>query len=91
MTTTQSTPQKAQRDWSDPFNRVLYFSFVALSIYFLVFSKDLGSSMSNLGLALIFDPFKQEVSWNKRPSYQRAWLIFHVSVVFVMLGKVLVG
>lgn len=90
MTTIQTTPKKALRDWSGPFNRVLYFSFVCLAIYFLSVSRDVGSAMSNLGLALIFDPFKQEVSWNKRPTYQKVWLLAHVTVVFILLGITLI-
>gem|GEM_PF-526815 len=89
MTQTHAT-QKTHRDWSGPFNRILYFSFVLLAIYFLVVSKSIGSAMSNLGLALIFDPFKQEVPWNKRPPYQKIWLLTHLLFVFTLLGILLV-
>jgi len=89
MTMTPSSTQKAQRDWSAPFNLVLYFSFVMLAFYFLAVNKDLSAAMSNMGLALIFDPFKHDVSWAKRPAYQRIWLILHVTIVFVLLSIML--
>ncbi len=61
--------------------KIGYGAFVALSIYFLA-TGQLMSAASNLGIALIFDPFNQEQTWNKRPLYQKAWLIVHVAIVF---------
>lgn len=40
------------------------------------------NAASNLGIALIFDPFNQQKKWNDRPLYQRVWLIVHVMLVF---------
>lgn len=67
------------------FNRVMYGLFVALAIYHLVFRDDLSDAMSTLGIALIFDPFDQNVDWKRRPRYQNVWLIIHVIVVFALL------
>ncbi len=72
-------------DKSTTFNRIMYGAFVLLSIYFLV-TKDIGSAMSNLGIALIFDPFNQKTPFNERALYQRVWLIVHGLAVMVLLG-----
>jgi hypothetical protein len=54
---------------SFPFNRFLYGGFVGMSFYFLFFSRDIGTAMSNLGIALFFDPFDQKITWMNRPLY----------------------
>jgi hypothetical protein len=59
----------------------MYGLFVALSVYFLLANKDVASTMTNLGLALVFDPFDQKVMWANRPLYQRVWLLVHVGLV----------
>lgn len=63
------------------FNRSMYALFVGLSLYFLIGAKDLSTAMTNLGLALVFDPFDQNVMWSNRPLYQRLWLLVHVGFV----------
>jgi hypothetical protein len=82
MTDTKTQP----RDFTDGFNRFMYLLSVALGFYFLIANHDVSSAMSTLGIALIFDPFKHEVPWNARPRYQKAVLLLHVSVVFILLG-----
>lgn len=77
--------QKTATGRSTLFNRALYALFVALSVYFLFFRKDLASAMTNLGLALVFDPFDQSVMWSNRPLYQRVWLLVHVGLVISLL------
>jgi len=72
------------------FSRIMYGTFVLLSIYFLS-TKDIASAMSNLGIGLIFDPFDQKVSWQQRPVYQKMWLIIHVCVVFGLLAIVIIN
>lgn len=71
--------------------RFLYGAFVILGLYYLIFRQDAGSAISNLGIALAFDPFDQRVRWNDRPLYQRVWLIVHLVLVFVVLGIALLG
>ena len=66
-------------------NRFLYGTMVLLGLYFLVIRKDPASAMSNLGIALAFDPFDQNVAWRVRPLYQRGWLVVHVAVVIILL------
>ncbi len=87
MTTTNEHTGKNSRSMT--INRFLYVAFVLLGIYNLVLRGDPADAMSNLGIALIFDPFDQKVSWGNRPTYQRAWLIVHVILVFVLLGVAL--
>jgi hypothetical protein len=67
--------------------KIAYAVFILLSIYFLVKHQYLEAA-SNLGLALIFDPFNQQQKWNDRPLYQRIWLLVHVVIVF---GLFLIG
>lgn len=87
MTTAQENSQP--KDKSLLFNRAMYVAFIAFSSYFLLVDKDLASAMSNLGIALIFDPFNPKIAWNNRPRYQRAWLLIHVSLVLLIAGYLL--
>ena len=73
---------------SNQINKILYAGLVLLGVYFLAV-KDIGTALSNLGIALAFDPFNQKVAWHDRPQYQRVWLIVHLSVVFGLLGILL--
>lgn len=81
---TVSKPQP--RDFTTLFNRFMYGAMILLGFYYLALNKDVGAAMSTLGIGLIFDPFKQEVSWHKRPKYQKAILIAHLIAVFGLLG-----
>jgi len=78
------------RDFSPAFNRVMYGLFIALSIYYIVRGQWM-TAASNMGIALIFDPFDQKMKWHERPLYQRVWLIVHVSIVFIFFGIFLAG
>ncbi len=76
------------KEFSLIFNRIMYAAFVLLSLYFFVTKHDLGTAISNLGIALVFDPFDQKMMWSNRPLYQRVWLIAHVSLVIGLLGYI---
>lgn len=78
------------RDFTPQFNRVMYGLFIALSIYY-IFKSEWMTAASNMGIALIFDPFDQKIKWQERPLYQRVWLIVHVSIVFIFFGIFLAG
>lgn len=65
-------------------NRVLYALMTCLGLYFLI-RGEAGVGLSNLGIALVFDPFDQKITWAKRPLYQRVWLIVHLLVVLAAL------
>ncbi|MBN8578709.1 MAG: hypothetical protein J0L66_17345 [Cytophagales bacterium] len=79
------TTNKRPLNLTAGFNRFMYGLFVVLSIYFWA-TNQFTSAFTNLGLALIFDPFKQEVSWQNRPRYQKVWLIVHLIVLFGLVG-----
>jgi hypothetical protein len=89
MTTTKNQTTNTSIGISGKFNKITYGCFVLLAIYFLVIKKDIESAMSNLGIALIFDPFDQTISFTKRPVFQRVWLLVHVVIVLSLLGIIL--
>lgn len=66
------------------FNRILYSGFVLLSIYFVI-RGNLGDAASNLGIALIFDPFAP-LQWPQRKGWQKAWLLVHVVLVMALFA-----
>jgi hypothetical protein len=82
MTETVVPPGK---DVTKKFNKIAYGVSVVLALYFLVISGDVSQAMGTLGVALIFDPFDQRIPYDKRPFYQRAWLIVHVVFVLILL------
>ncbi len=71
-------------------NRWAYGLFVLVSIYFFV-KGDLGSAVSNFGIALVFDPFDKSVTSSKRPMYQRIWMIVHLLTLFIAFGFLISG
>lgn len=82
MTTAKTQP----RDLTSGFNRVMYGLMIALSLYYILFNKDIATAMSTLGIGLIFDPFRQEIPWTQRPLYQKVVLLVHLLFVFALLG-----
>jgi H+/Cl- antiporter ClcA len=89
MTTTKENDKP--KDLTFTYNRFLYGAFVALGLYYLLAKKDISTAMSNFGIALIFDPFDQKVMWQNRSLYQRVWLIVHLSIVFGLVGIMLIN
>ncbi len=87
MTTHKENKQAV--DKSMLFNRFMYGAFVVLSLYYIFIRHDLADGMSNFGIALVFDPFDQRITWSHRPVYQRVWLVVHASIVFILLGYLL--
>jgi hypothetical protein len=82
MTTTKESEKP--KDLTFKYNRFLYGAFVILAVVFVA-TGQFTSAMSNLGIALIFDPFDQKVAWQNRPLYQRAWLLVHLVLVLGLL------
>ena len=68
-----------KQDTSLVVNRLLYSGFLLLCLYFLV-KGDVTDAASNLGIALIFDPFAP-ATWQERKNWQKAWLLVHVTLV----------
>ncbi len=73
-----TTEKATAKDISPVINRWGYVAFVLVSLYFLFVSKDIVTAASNLGIALIFDPFNPAVKWTNRKGWQKAWLVVHV-------------
>ena len=75
-----------QNKKNQAFNKYAYIFFILISIILFVFSIDWMIAVSNLGIALAFDPFDQQIKWQNRPLYQRIWLFVHVATVFILFG-----
>lgn len=76
---------KNETNKAQQFIKVGYALFVVLAFYHLLINKNLIDCAMNLGIALVFDPFDQQISWNNRPKWQRAWLIVHLLIAFSVL------
>lgn len=73
------------------FYRFLYGGFVLFGLYYAVFSQNYSDSAMMLGIALAFDPFNQLQPFNERPTWQKAWLMVHLVLVFTFFGIALLG
>ena len=62
-------------------NRFTYFLYLVLVAYLFI-KGDVEWAITNLGVALVFDPFDANVKWKNRPRYQKVWLIAHVTLTF---------
>nr|MBI1229096.1 hypothetical protein [Cytophagales bacterium] len=77
----EATTEKNERT-TKQINRIAYTAFVFLGIYYFI-QDDWATGVSQFGIALVFDPFDQKVSWNNRPLYQRIWMITHLILLLV--------
>ena len=68
------------------FSKYLYLGFVAFGLYLLLFKKEMSEAAIFFGIALAFDPFNQEISFNNRPTWQKLVLIIQVILVFSLFG-----
>lgn len=66
-------------------NRLGYIGLLSVGIIFL-FLRDWSTAAIMLGIALVFDPFNTKIAFGKRPFWQRAWLIIHLTLVFGVFG-----
>lgn len=69
-----------------PFNKVLYIGFIALAVYQLVAKDSYVEAAASLGIALAFDPFDTQQTWNERPTWQKVWLFAHLAAVGLLFG-----
>lgn len=72
-----------------PFNRYAYIAYMVLVI-FLFIKGDYEWAFTNLGIALVFDPFDPTVKWQQRPMYQKVWLLVQVALTFAGLAYILI-
>jgi hypothetical protein len=49
-------------------------------VIYLFAKGDYEWAFTNLGIAMIFDPFDSSVKWSNRPLYQRMWLLAHLTI-----------
>ncbi len=68
------------------FNKFLYIGFLLLGLFQAIVSKDYMQAAASLGIGMAFDPFNPEQKWNYRPTWQKAVLIIHLSLVAAMFG-----
>ena len=71
-------------------NKPAYVIFLVAGIYFMIAGK-FSEASTFWALALMFDPFNIETPFSKRPFYQRAWLIVHLSVALATIVLTLLG
>jgi hypothetical protein len=71
-----------------PFNRYAYFAYMVLVLYLFI-KGDYEWAFTNMGIALMFDPFNPAVKWQQRPLYQRIWLLVHLTLTFAGLIYIL--
>lgn len=58
-------------------NRFIYGAFLSISLLFVCL-KDFEMATVFAGIGLAFDPFNQSTPFNKRPLWQRLWLVGHL-------------
>ena len=68
------------------FNKYLYIGFVLLGLYELWVKKSALEAATQLGIALIFDPFDQNQPLKERPQWQKAILIIHLALMGGLFG-----
>lgn len=64
---------------SDNINRAAYILYMVLVVFQLI-TEDYEWAITNMGIALIFDPFGS-AKWQDRTKPQRAWLLIHLSML----------
>lgn len=63
-------------------NRFAYILYMILVVYLAV-KGNYELALTNMGVALVFDPFDVSVKWQDRTGFQKAWLMIHVAILFV--------
>lgn len=83
MTTVSETKQEKT---NRTLQRIGYLALTITGIILMLINKSPDAGISNLGIALVFDPFDPKMAFNKRPLWQRIWLIAHVVVLLALFG-----
>ncbi|MEY2894445.1 MAG: hypothetical protein RIS42_164 [Bacteroidota bacterium] len=69
-----------------PYNKYLYIGFVLFAIFELTIKHSTAEAATQLGIALIFDPFDQAQPWKERPTWQRFVLLLHLAILAGLIG-----
>lgn len=82
---------EVQRNTAIKNNKFTFFSsayglFTLAGLGYFFFGNDLSMGITFFGVALVFDPFDQSVTWKDRPLYQRVWLVAHVILSLCAFG-----
>jgi hypothetical protein len=62
-------------------NRLAYILYIILVAYLFI-KGDIEWAITNLGIAMVFDPFDPKVKWQDRKPFQKVWLIVHLTLTF---------
>ena len=65
-------------------NKYIYAAFLFASIVFILV-KDFSTAIMFCAIGLAFDPFDQSMPFQKRPRWQRLWLMAHCVLVGIVL------
>lgn len=68
------------------FNKILYFSFLALGFYYSFYSQNYLEAAGAMGVGLAFDPFNPKQTWKERPLWQKAVLVLNLAIVATLFG-----
>ncbi|HEX4875049.1 MAG TPA: hypothetical protein VFV31_00150 [Chitinophagaceae bacterium] len=86
-TASENKQEKTNRN----LQRIGYLALTITGIIMMLIDKSPAAGISNLGVALVFDPFDPQLAFNKRPLWQRLWLITHVVVLLGLFGWMLLA
>ena len=67
-------------------NRYLYAGFVLFGVYLLIFQQEYSNAAIYFGISLAFEPFDVEQKWQDKPKWQKAILLAHAALVFILIG-----
>ncbi len=85
------TSAPKQKNITNVFYKFCYAAFVLLAVYYYVTSHELSDVVGTFGVALVFDPFDQAVTFSRRPRYQQVWLIAHTIILVAIFILMLMG
>jgi H+/Cl- antiporter ClcA len=68
------------------FNKYLYIGFVLFGLYQICIKHSALEAATQLGIALIFDPFDATQPWKERPQWQKIVLIIHLALIGGLFG-----
>jgi len=85
------TSAPKQKNMTNVFYKFCYAAFVLLAVYYYATAHELSDVVGTFGIALVFDPFDQSVTFSARPRYQQVWLIAHAVLLIGIFILMLMG